>query len=209
MIDDHRSLFRRDALQAACEAMQDLDLIGSTGPVHNESQQYISGLSQAIFAAADANLTHYLRLIFALAKSPEWHQRLVTDRHFEKCVTLSEGHIDDGDHLYLVGFFLRFALRRQEASRITNKQWWTMIKKTWYSTGAYFLTSTGDTINDFLNLVQATETYIPRALPQNDLESFSKRLDGILDYLGREGLTNVVPAVARLKGVVDGELDAT
>jgi len=211
---DHDSTVRSDALQAACEAMQDLDLIAATGSGNDESQRGIvlSEFSRALLAAADANPTRYLRLIFALAESPEWRRRLIMDSHVEKCITLSDDMYNDG-HLYLAGFFLRIAPPGQEASccsHITNEQRWILMKTTWYSTHSIFFRWTDDDTTDIiLNLVKGTETYMPLDLSQDDLESFSKCLGEILVWSEITGdTTGVVPAVKGLKGVVDGRLDA-
>jgi len=214
MMGDHDYTVRSDALQAACEAMQDLDLIAVTRSGNDESQRgiFLSQLSRALLAAADANLTHYVHIIFALAESPEWRQRLIVDGHVEKCVTLKEHGIyyHDAD-IYLAGFLLRITPPHEVSccSIITDEQWWILMKTTWYSTGKYlFRSADGDTTDIILNLVEGTETYIPLDLSEDDLESFSKRLGVILDYLGSE-VTTVMSAVKGLKGVVDGRLDAT
>jgi len=210
---DHDSTVRSNALRAAHEGMQDLDLIAATGSGNDESQRGIvlPEFSQALLAAADANPTHYLRLIFALAESPEWRQRLITDRHIEKCITLREDDIVDDGHLYLAGFFLRIAPPGQEASccsHITNEQRWILMKTTWYSTDVEFFKRPGDDdlTGIILNLVKGTETYIPD-LSQDDLESFRNRLWEIIVGIGFSTSTKTVKsAVNGLRDVVSNIL---
>ncbi|KAG2130533.1 hypothetical protein BD769DRAFT_635686 [Suillus cothurnatus] len=130
----------------------------------------------------------YLKLIFALARNPNWHPQLFRDHHIDRCISIIAQRDLLQHSFYLAGIFLRIAPERLSVTpldSITEQQWWDMMRSAWL--WAY------DSIYDihcfqFLSvLVEGTKRHM-QIDSDYDLERLIGNVDLTLDVLERRDL---------------------
>ncbi|KAG0700508.1 hypothetical protein DFH29DRAFT_931871 [Suillus ampliporus] len=73
----------------------------------------------------------FLRLVFALARNPDWQHSLVSNDCVQRCVAIIEPSLRCYLHpFYLVGFFFRIA---PSEPMITEEQWCQLTKEAWHA----------------------------------------------------------------------------
>jgi hypothetical protein len=156
----------------------------------------------------------YLKLIFALARNPNWHPQLFRDHHIDRCISIIAQRDWLQHSFYLAGIFLRIAPERLSVTpldSITEQQWWDMMRSAWF--WAY------DSIDDihcfeFLSvLVEGTKRHM-QIDSDYDLERLISNVDCTLDVLERRDLKQgegererVTVAVKELRAVASDMLE--
>lgn len=85
------SVTRCSALRFACSARENLAMITTNGCDPSFQHMVLSELSPALRSTAKDDSNDYLTLVFALAKSPDWHSCLIKDghvTHVARCISL-------------------------------------------------------------------------------------------------------------------------
>jgi len=193
--------FRHTALRKACSAKKDLVLIASRldGSLQNT---VLSNLSAALLTAAAGAIgnqdspvstpdheIYYVRLIFALAGSPDWRSRLNMDNHIDRCIkfipTILSGSSNCLDCpspciFYLTGILLRLQLPDLDVVRAIN--WWDLTRMAWCVASNSYSDDHSRCVFDDLHddaeilekLAKETAKRMPQKPDQKDLKSLSE-----------------------------------
>ncbi|OJA08254.1 hypothetical protein AZE42_02076 [Rhizopogon vesiculosus] len=177
----------------------------------------------------DQDFYSCVRLIFALAKRPDWQPYLEEDAHIQRYIEMVQklipGSSDGFDkpspcHFYLVaGIILRIQVFSSHTAAIPPNQWWNLLKMAWRVAGdAYDRSSpsyVSDVLDDEVEILEPLATETAKCMPHDasiqDLEFLLKWLTKTVDKLGSHRSNvdqGIVSAVEGLMGVVRSRLEA-
>jgi len=170
----------------------------------------LSELPPALLATAKDDSNDYLSLVFALAKSPDWHSRLIKDghvTHVARCIPLIRDAKNYVLAFYLADFFIRIAPPGQPTlswNAITRTQWWFLISMAWCAI-IYHPDVLDDGIEIIPTLVKGTEMCVLQDPSMDDLELLHERLIDALDELRqRNAAESIISEVTGLSYMVQG-----
>ena len=204
------SVTRCSALRFACSARENLAMITATGCDPSFQHMVLSELPPALLATAKDDSNDYLSLVFALAKSPDWHSRLIKDghvTHVARCIPLIRDAKNYVLAFYLADFFIRIAPPGQPTlswNAITRTQWWFLISMAWCAI-IYHPDVLDDGIEIIPTLVKGTEMCVLQDPSMDDLELLHERLIDALDELRqRNAAESIISEVTGLSYMVQG-----
>lgn len=121
---------RHLTFRIACSARrpEGLALVTTAGVYVSSQEMILSELYPILRSTAVSN--NYLRLIFALAKSPDWHSQLIRERYVAKYITIINDLKYHPLPFHLAGFFLLISPPGQVTRccrDITSEQWWILV----------------------------------------------------------------------------------
>ena len=226
---------RHAALRATSEARKELASVSSGAMLQDVDAGVLDELSRALLTAAlpspiqtshdgkpeapfHMNRDHcYIRLVFALARNEEWHQRLSDHGHVDRCIALADFILERP--LWDLSFYLAGTLLRIDPSGIglplnpRQERWRALMHKAWVSLGGAGDPEIHDCIDVLPAIVEATRESSqgsekgPLSLEPNDMQTLVKHVRHVLVCLqaavGQECGSQVESALTAVQGLYD------
>lgn len=218
MDEDKHSRVRHAALRLVSDTQGELAAITDDSMPQGVNATLLDSLSRALYTAVCPNRQtnhnnecdapfheerdrRYISLIFSLAKNGGWRQRLIRDRHLQRCIDLvdkvnereSRAPRTYSPESYLPGFYLPAIIGRinpidtalSPAQKSSLRQ---LIEKTWR---AHIYKNDADYVDAIPALVTATKlNFQPK-------ERLAEEVHGALEYFQEEQATLVKNGVAQ------------
>ncbi|OJA21309.1 hypothetical protein AZE42_11109 [Rhizopogon vesiculosus] len=218
-MDTRSPRVRHAAVRAISDAREELSSIDSDLMPQGVDAGLLDKLSHALLTAIRLNDTGgpdvpfrtsrdrcYLRLIFALAKSDKWRQRLASSGHVERCISLLDTVLPSSVDLnfYLAGIFARIDPLAQDPRFSPDvKRLQTLMRNAWDE--AAKLCRIEECVEALPVLVTATRKSflgVDNDLSSEELANLTRYVSWVLEKLLRkrgETVSVVLPSVQNLR----------
>jgi len=212
------SRVRYAALRAVSDAREELSSVVSGHMPPGVNEKLLDELSGAILTALQLEVTSgpsvffhpnrdrcYLRLIFSLARSDEWCERLSRHGHVERCISLLDEVLASSHDLnfYLAGIFARIdPSGRDPPFSPAETRWQTLMTNAWDEAAKF--RPLRECVDALPTLVVATRKNLPGLFASGESANLTRYVGWVLEKLqGKRREDSVSIALSSVQGLCE------